>query len=395
MLATNTIPSLKALRSLPRPILGDPSSNFGPFGLRAKASRFQQLLNANADVKGLFGDYICQKFDTSKQRKTKRRKGSKTKDPFPDEKALDNSALASVSEFLQTKIQPITLDVEVKGECGEPINMNVRIADTSFQAQYKLLGMTREESTAFTYSLRPHAEGDQKLLLCDELQPYISHSEKLDLNEALKQIRQFFERQWESESAGISQTIVECLETCERTFFLFRDQTTDSIWNVEHQEHRIEVFEDSQVGDWYRLKCICVEGALHGLDVYCPRNVSFDISDDDEELEWNEELQELVKKKAPRPTSPEDSDSDENEDDEEADRLAREKERAEIREKAKSEIREMVGLDDIKEHIQKLAARIGTSKRQGADLKEERFGTVLIGNPGTGYTSCFYWQFRY
>jgi hypothetical protein len=71
-------------------------------------------------------------------------------------------------------------------------------------------------------------------------------------------------------------------------------------------------------------------------------------------------------------------------DDEEAKRPKKEKKKAEIGEKAMDEIKEMVGLDNVKEHIQKIASRIETSKRQGADLKKERFGTVFIGSPGTG-----------
>jgi hypothetical protein len=299
---------------------------------------------------------------------------------------LDESALAAISEFLGTKIPPIVLDVELKGDSGDPINMNVRISDTSFWPQYQIHGMTREEPIAFTEMVQSQTQ-NSALLLCEDLQPFISNPQRISLTDTLRQVRQFFEREWETKPDGVSQAIIECLETCERDFFLVRDQTTDSIWNVEHQEHRIEVFEASDVGIMYRQKCVCVEDALHGLDVYCPRNMSFEASDEDEELEWDEDLGEWAVKKKARPTSlasESDGSEEENAYDAEAERLEKEKERAEIKDKAIAEINEMVGLDNVKEHLLKIIARIETSKRQGADLKEERFGTVFIGNPGTG-----------
>jgi hypothetical protein len=381
----NPFPSIKTLTSLRRPILGDPGSLFRKLKIRPKPSAFQPFLNANADANRVFGDYISKKFNNSKQQKAQRRKEPKVDGTLPSENGLNESALVAVSEFLETKIPPIMLDVELKDESGEAINMNVRISDASFQPQYKIHEMSRQQSDAFTEMVRSRTQVED-LPTCEKLQPYISASQKTNLMAALKTIRQFFERQWESESHAFSSAVAQCLEACERNFRLIRDQTTDSIWNVEHQEHRTEVFERTDVGFWYRQKCTCVGDALHSLDVYCPRNMSFEVSGEDEELEWDEDLQEWRKKKTPRPTSPAESESDEDEDpyDAEAERLAKEKELAETREKIMAEIKEMVGLDNVKDHLHKIATRVETSNRQGVDLKEERFGTVFIGNPGTG-----------
>lgn len=366
----DTLPSIKALSTLRRPVLGD-QPLINRFKIHPKHSHFQQLLKAGSP----------------RHQKAKRRNVSKTNGISLSQKGLSESALAAVSEYLETKIQPIMLDVQLKDDSGEPINMSIRISDTTFQPQYKLHGMSREASNTFTETVRSQSQ-EKTLPPCDDLQPYIPHPERLNLIEALKQIRYFFERKWESESDPIlfSESVVQCLEACERNFFLVRDQTTDSIWNVEHQEYRVEIFEESDVGLWYRSKCICVEDALHGLDAYCPRNMSFEVSDEDDNLEWNEDLQEWVKKKTPRPTSEASSDteSEADEDGDEAERIAREKELAETREKIITEINGLVGLENIKEHLQKIAARVETSTRQGVDLKEERFGTVFIGNPGTG-----------
>lgn len=47
----------------------------------------------------------------------------------------------------------------------------------------------------------------------------------------------------------------------------------------------------------------------------------------------------------------------------------------------------MIGLEDVKQNILGIKAKVDTATRQNIDLKDERFGTVLIGNPGTGKTS--------
>lgn len=47
-------------------------------------------------------------------------------------------------------------------------------------------------------------------------------------------------------------------------------------------------------------------------------------------------------------------------------------------------IMEMIGLEDVKAQVLRIKAKVETSIRQGTDLKKERLGLVLLGNPGTG-----------
>jgi hypothetical protein len=54
------------------------------------------------------------------------------------------------------------------------------------------------------------------------------------------------------------------------------------------------------------------------------------------------------------------------------------------KEEALHAIKEMVGLKPVMEHIHNIMAKIELAKRQGVDLKEERLGTVFLGNSGTG-----------
>ncbi|KAH7348505.1 NFX1-type zinc finger-containing protein 1 [Rhexocercosporidium sp. MPI-PUGE-AT-0058] len=50
-------------------------------------------------------------------------------------------------------------------------------------------------------------------------------------------------------------------------------------------------------------------------------------------------------------------------------------------------IMEMIGLEEVKSQILRIKAKVETSIRQGTDLKKERLGLVLLGNPGTGKTT--------
>jgi hypothetical protein len=43
-------------------------------------------------------------------------------------------------------------------------------------------------------------------------------------------------------------------------------------------------------------------------------------------------------------------------------------------------------LGDAKSKILNIKAKIETVLRQGTDMKDERLGIVLLGNPGTGMT---------
>jgi hypothetical protein len=47
-------------------------------------------------------------------------------------------------------------------------------------------------------------------------------------------------------------------------------------------------------------------------------------------------------------------------------------------------IMEMIGLEDVKKQVLRIKSKVATSVRQGTDLKKERLGLVLLGNPGTG-----------
>jgi flagellar biosynthesis GTPase FlhF len=48
---------------------------------------------------------------------------------------------------------------------------------------------------------------------------------------------------------------------------------------------------------------------------------------------------------------------------------------------------EMIGLESIKEKFLTLKAKVDVCFRQGVDFQTERFGSVLLGNPGTGKTT--------
>jgi hypothetical protein len=47
-------------------------------------------------------------------------------------------------------------------------------------------------------------------------------------------------------------------------------------------------------------------------------------------------------------------------------------------------IMEMIGLEDVKSQVLRIKSKVDTSIRQGTDLKKERLGLTLLGNPGTG-----------
>jgi hypothetical protein len=56
-------------------------------------------------------------------------------------------------------------------------------------------------------------------------------------------------------------------------------------------------------------------------------------------------------------------------------------------------IMEMIGLEDVKVQVLRIKAKVETSIRQGTDLRKERLGLVLLGNPGTGI--FFIQSFKY
>ena len=48
---------------------------------------------------------------------------------------------------------------------------------------------------------------------------------------------------------------------------------------------------------------------------------------------------------------------------------------------------DMIGLETVKSQLLRIKAKVDTTLRQNTDLKGERFGIVLLGNPGTGKTT--------
>ncbi|ESZ94905.1 NFX1-type zinc finger-containing protein 1 [Sclerotinia borealis F-4128] len=65
----------------------------------------------------------------------------------------------------------------------------------------------------------------------------------------------------------------------------------------------------------------------------------------------------------------------------------RQKDQENAKNSAIDDIMEMIGLEDVKSQVLRIKSKVDTSKRQGTDLKKERLGLVLLGNPGTGKTT--------
>ena len=49
---------------------------------------------------------------------------------------------------------------------------------------------------------------------------------------------------------------------------------------------------------------------------------------------------------------------------------------------------EITGQEEVKAQVLKIKARADTALRQNTNMKDERYGIVLLGNPGTGKTRC-------
>lgn len=62
----------------------------------------------------------------------------------------------------------------------------------------------------------------------------------------------------------------------------------------------------------------------------------------------------------------------------------RQKDQENAKNPAIEKIMEMIGLEDVKSQVLRIKSKVDLSKRQGTDLRKERFGLVLLGNPGTG-----------
>lgn len=195
-----------------------------------------------------------------------------------------------------------------------------------------------------------------------------------DIRILLKAIRQRLEVHYERILGGIPTHIIESLAAFESSLHLKRDPTTSSIWNTNHHEQRIEYFSTIEGGIVYRLKCICSEKDLHSNDIHCPRNISDDAVDnsDNESVTTDASVEETPEQIAEREAAAE---------------KRRREEQAAVATQARKDIEALTGLHTLKAHIATLATRIETAKRQGIDIKNGRFGTVFIGNPGTGKTT--------
>jgi hypothetical protein len=55
---------------------------------------------------------------------------------------------------------------------------------------------------------------------------------------------------------------------------------------------------------------------------------------------------------------------------------------------ALDELMNMIGLEDVKDKFLAIKIEVDTAIRQGLDMANKRFGVSLLGNPGTGQSSC-------
>lgn len=179
-----------------------------------------------------------------------------------------------------------------------------------------------------------------------------------DYASILKILRQRLERHYRNIDGGIPEQLISDLDLFETTHHIHRDPTTSSVWNVSRQEYR-EVFI-GKIGEViiYREKCVCGEDVCAD-DLFCPCN----IPSIDEEEETPAQKAAGARRKR---------------------RKSMRRIYGKNRDKALSSIMAMPGLHDLKAYFQALCTRPDTARRQGASLKGERFGTMFIGNSGTG-----------
>jgi hypothetical protein len=230
------------------------------------------------------------------------------------------------------------------------------------------------------------------------------HFTTIDLIPLLRQLRIHLETRYETEVDGVPSELVCLLHSFEIMHGLKRHPSTNSLWNIDHQEVRFEVFEARDVGVMYRQKCFCekandpgvTEDSMHYLDLFCPRHISHNISSVTNDLQWDETENEWRKNKTKRPPSPvsvgAETDDSESHSGESVDSVMQEEigmggkatkdatKKAAIAKESIEHIMNLVGVQNAKSHICKLKSMVETSTRQGVDLKEERFGTVFLGN---------------
>jgi SpoVK/Ycf46/Vps4 family AAA+-type ATPase len=203
-----------------------------------------------------------------------------------------------------------------------------------------------------------------------------------DIRCLLKALRQQLEVHYETVQGGIPRDIISAFASFESSLNLHRDPTTSSIWNDTHQLHRFEDFSPSSVGVLYREKCVCNPGIPHKNDIHCPRNIVDDLTTTHEDTQSTKSGDEQEEEEPFIEETPEQIAEREA-----AAKKEREEELAATVATAIASIEAMTGLRELKAHVAKLKSRVETARRQGADIKDDRFGTVFIGNSGTGKTT--------
>lgn len=223
----------------------------------------------------------------------------------------------------------------------------------------------------------------------------------LDFPRLLKAIREWLEDffTYKDDGTNIPVCMVEQLAQFEMDFGLERLPTTSCIWNRDYQWQREDAFTITLPwGPIQRDRCLCLDMPLspctnqgqpykdHSCDPHCPKNMPKDL-DSGVLYIWDELIH--AWKRPPYTGNIDDGDSDSGSETEmtEQARKRLKKKKAEDARKAWDEIMNMIGLKSVKEHVQKLKAKVENSIRQNIDLKEERFGAVFMGNSGTGKTT--------
>ncbi|KAM3068967.1 hypothetical protein ACMFMG_004144 [Clarireedia jacksonii] len=223
-----------------------------------------------------------------------------------------------------------------------------------------------------------------------------------DLAHVLKAVRVWLAVFFEEKELPIPVEIVRQLWQAEKDLGLEMLPTTDCSWNKDYQELRKEVLTVHTEGPVLREKCMCpgeIKPHEGHPDIHCPKSVPQNMHTHPKMWSWNPERQEYVKNFSPLPPPPQfirhnDNSSDAGSDtDSEPGELISErverckKERKAMADKAWEEIMALTGLEDVKEHVRRLKAKVDNSVRQNIDLKDERFGALFLGNSGVGKTT--------
>jgi hypothetical protein len=295
-------------------------------------------------------------------------------------------------------MQQLEIICQLEDDCGNEADLTFAISGTSYIPKARSIG-SEDSGGGILEMIRIYDQMRlQEYRPCENL--IYESADVVELSLIIKRIRLFFERKYELDLNDIPWTVLDQLATYEVMFHIERHPTTECIWNVEHQEERCEVFFWGDAGVWYRQKCLCSpcwgnDTTNHANDMYCPRNISDrgdegsvngnglgdntgqnanDVCNQQNNSGWGEP-----------------SDMNRNGwsdgwmpgNNEEKQKQALEEAYA-MKEQALQAIKNMVGMKPAMEHINNIMAKIELAKRQGVDLKEERFGTIFLGNSGTG-----------